>query len=55
MTKDVYNIKEEQLLLEISLIMNKELYNNNSITYQEYLNAQEYILKKINKVSHEFN
>ena len=38
---------EEQLNIEISLLINKELYNQELITYQEYLLAEETLLNKL--------
>lgn len=46
-------IKKEQLILEISLLINEELYKQSQIDYQEYLNTQEYLLKRIDKVTNE--
>ncbi len=38
---------EEQLNIEISLLINKELYNQELITYQEYLLAEETLINKL--------
>ena len=42
---------KEQLNIEISLLINKTLYEQELITYQEYLLAQETLLKKLNKIT----
>lgn len=42
---------EEQLNYEISLLINNILYEQKSISYKEYLIAQEILLSKLNKLS----
>ena len=42
---------EEQLNIEISLLINKKLYDEEKITYQEYLLVEEILLSKLNKVT----
>ena len=42
---------QEQLIVEISLLINRTLYEEESITYQEYLIAEEILLNKINTIS----
>ena len=42
---------EEQLYIEISLLINKTLYEEESITYQEYLLAEEILLSKLKNLS----
>ena len=41
---------EEQLNIEIGLLINKTLYEENKITYQEYLIAEETLLNKLNNL-----
>ena len=41
---------KEQLNIEISLLINQTLYEQEIITYQEYLLAQETLLQKLNKL-----
>ena len=41
---------EEQLNLEISLLINKTLYEQQAISYQEYIIAEETLLKKLNNI-----
>lgn len=42
---------EEQLNIEISLLINKTLYEQEKITYQEYLLAEEILLNKLQNIS----
>jgi hypothetical protein len=42
---------EEQLNIEISLLINKTLYEQETINYQEYLLAEEILLNKLNNLS----
>ena len=41
---------EEQLNIEISLLINKKLYEQEKITYQEYILAEEILLNRLNKI-----
>lgn len=41
---------KEKLNIEISLLINKTLYEQNKITYQEYLLAEEILISKLNKL-----
>ena len=47
----MWNMTEEQLNIEISLLINKKLYDEEKITYQEYLLVEEILLSKLNKVT----
>ena len=42
---------KEKLYTEISLLINKALYDQQKINYQEYLIAEEILLNKINTIS----
>ncbi len=42
---------EEQLNIEISLLINKTLYEQDKINYQEYLLAEEILLNKLKQLS----
>jgi hypothetical protein len=42
---------EEQLNIEISLLINKTLYEQDKITYQEFLLTEKILLSKLNKLS----
>ena len=42
---------KEQLNIEISLLINKTLYEQEQITYQEYLLAEEILLSKLNSIT----
>lgn len=42
---------KEKLYIEISLLINKTLYDQQTINYQEYLIAEEILLNKINTIS----
>ncbi len=42
---------KEKLYTEISLLINKTLYDQQTINYQEYLIAEEILLNKINTIS----
>ena len=42
---------EEQLNIEISLLINKTLYEQEIINYQEYLLAEEILITKLNNLS----
>lgn len=42
---------EEQLNIEISLLINKTLYDEGTITYQEYLLVEEILLSKFNNLT----
>ena len=42
---------KEKLYTEISLLINKTLYDQQKINYQEYLIAEEILLNKINTIS----
>jgi hypothetical protein len=42
---------QEQLIVEISLLINRTLYEEESITYQEYLQAEEILLDKLQTIS----
>lgn len=42
---------EQQLNMEISLLINRTLYEEGSITYQEYLQAEEVLLNKLHHIS----
>lgn len=42
---------QEQLIVEISLLINRTLYEEESITYQEYLQAEEILLAKLQTIS----
>ena len=42
---------EEQLNIEISLLINKTLYEQEKINYQEYLLAEEILLNKLKQLS----
>jgi hypothetical protein len=39
----------QKLYLEIALTINNNLYEQNKITYQQFLNTQEQLLKRIKK------
>jgi hypothetical protein len=39
----------QKLYLEIALTINNNLYEHNKITYQQFLNTQEQLLKRIKK------
>ncbi len=41
---------KEQLNIEISILINKTLYEQKTITYQEYLLAEEILLSKLNNL-----
>ena len=41
---------KEQLNIEIALLINKKLYEEQSISYQEYLLAEEILLNKLNNI-----
>lgn len=42
---------EEQLNTEISILINKTLYEEQLITYQEYILAEEILLKKLSNIT----
>lgn len=42
---------QEQLIVEISLLINRTLYEEESITYQEYIQAEEILLDKLQTIS----
>lgn len=42
---------EEQLNTEISILINKTLYEEQLITYQEYIFAEETLLKKLSNIT----
>ena len=42
---------KEQLHIEISLLINKTLYEQEQITYQEYLLAEEILLNKLQTIT----
>jgi len=42
---------KEKLYIEISLLINKTLYEEETITYQEYLLAEEIILNKLQTIT----
>ena len=41
----------EQLNTEISILINKTLYEEQLITYQEYIHAEEILLKKLSNIT----
>ena len=41
---------KEKLNIEISLLINKTLYEQKKITYQEYLLSEEILISKLNKL-----
>ena len=41
---------EEELNIEISLLINKELYEQQLITYQEFILAEEILINKLNNI-----
>lgn len=42
---------EEKLYIEISLLINKTLYEQQTINYQEYLLAEEVLLNKLQTIT----
>lgn len=42
---------KEKLYTEISLLINKTLYDQQKINYQEYLIAEEILLNKLKNIS----
>ena len=42
---------KEKLYTEISLLINKTLYDQQTINYQEYLIAEEILLNKLKTIS----
>ena len=42
---------KETLYIEISLLINKTLYDQQTINYQEYLIAEEILLNKLKYIS----
>lgn len=42
---------KEKLYIEISLLINKTLYDQQTINYQEYLIAEEILLNKLKTIS----
>lgn len=47
--------KKKEILLEVSLSINKELYNENKISYKMYKWAEEKILKELKEMKGEKN
>ena len=44
-------IKNKEILLEIALTINKELFNENKISYKTYKYTEENILKELKDLS----
>lgn len=42
---------QEQLNIEISLLINSTLYEEEIITYQEYIQAEEILLARLQNIS----
>lgn len=42
--------KNKEIILNVALILNKELFNDNEISYKMYKTVEEGILKQIKKI-----